>query len=269
MHATAAKPELARTLGDDGDRPNEFGEAAVEQRDRQIVTLTLNRFAGPRAVAWMISQMQLSKPKLRDVPGLDFHKLMGTGGGAGFSTRPNLNVWTLLATWPTGRAALAGTNSRPWVEREDRAEETVTVFLAPISSRGRWAGTTAFEPSSDIGHREGAPIAALTRATVRPSMLARFWRRVPSISRTIESEADVRFMIGMGEVPYLHQVTFSIWDSAEAMQRFSRDSATHGEAVRRVANERWFSEQLFARFRPIHATGRWNGAPASSLLERR
>ena len=249
--------------GSDRIRTAELPEA-VARCDGQVVSITLNRFDRPGDIAWMFSQMQWSKRSLANVPGIGFHKLMGTGGGAGFSTRPNLRVWSLLATWPNGAAAREALNAAPFAARAARAGETATVFLRPISSRGRWAGSEAFDPSAETGGQ--GSIAALTRATVRPAMLARFWRRVPSISRTIEGEASVRFMIGMGEVPYLHQVTFSIWDDAEAMRRFSRESATHGEAVRRVAEEGWFSEQLFARFRPLAAVGTWNGRPASDMI---
>ena len=230
----------------------------------QVVVLSMHRFAWSD-VPWAISQMQWSKRPLGRLPSIGFHKLMGTGGGAGFSTRPNLRVWTILSTWPDGAAALAGIEGAPFRAKAGRAAETATIFLAPLSARGRWAAESAFVPA-DVDPAPDGPIAALTRATVRPGALARFWRRVPSISATIEGEAAVRFMIGMGEVPYLHQVTFSIWDDAEAMRRFSRESATHGEAVRRVAEEGWFSEQLFARFRPLGAVGRWNGRDAAALI---
>lgn len=229
----------------------------------QVVSLTLSRF-DKSAIPWAISQMQWSKGPLRAVPQIGFLKLMGTGAGAGFSTVPNLRVWTILSTWPNGHAAIEAQEAEVLRTRRSRACETATLFLAPISSRGRWAREAPFAPRNDF-HRSG-PIAALTRATVRPAKLVRFWQRVPSISRTIEGEAAVRFMLGMGEVPYLHQVTFSVWDDADAMGEFSRRSATHGEAVRRVAEEGWFSEQLFARFRPLSGTGTWNGRAANNLL---
>ena len=230
----------------------------------QVVALTLHRFA-LADIPWAIAQMQWSRRPLAALPGIGFHKLMGTGGGAGFSTKPNLRVWTILSTWPNARAARDGLAGAPFRAKAERALETATFLLAPLSSRGRWAGEAAFAPGADPDPR--GPIAALTRATVRPAALARFWRRVPSISATIEREPEVRFMIGMGEIPYLHQVTFSIWDDVEAMARFSRRSATHGEAVRRVAEEGWFSEQLFARFRPLDALGTWNGSPTRDLIE--
>ena len=245
------------------ERDGAYSAGSLAGHGGQVVSLTLCRFAA-RDVPWAISQMQWSKPKVRAIPEIGFFKLMGTGGGAGFSTKPNLNVWTILSTWPDGAAAERAQAAPVFIERRARSTESATFHLAPISSRGRWANENPFR--GDGAAAEGGPIVALTRATVKKRMLARFWRRVPSISHTIEGEGAVRFMIGMGEVPYLHQVTFSIWDDAGAMARFSRESATHGEAVRMVAKEGWFSEQLFARFRPIAGSGTWNGHAATALL---
>ena len=254
-----AAVDAADRFGVPATRP----DVPVASYPDQVVSLTLSRFR-TTDVPWAISQMQWSKRPLRALPRIGFMKLMGTGGGTGFSTKPNLHVWTILTVWPNGAAAAAAQDAAVFAERRNRAAESATFHLAPISTRGRWAGSAPFEPRED---RAGSgSIVALTRASVKARKLAKFWKRVPSISRTIEGEGDVRFMIGMGEVPYLHQVTFSVWDDAEAMARFSRSSVTHGEAVRRVAEEGWFSEQLFARFRPIAGEGTWNGRSAHDLL---
>ena len=243
--------------------------------DAQVTAITLHRFEGVRDRLWAFSQMQWAKAPLAAIPDVGFWRIMGTGGGSGFSTRPDLGTVAILTTWTDGEAALRGLRAPVFEERAGRATQVASLFLSCVSSRGRWAGQGAFEPAArqvewpdEAGGTkpESRRVAALTRATVRPSMLARFWRRVPAIADAIGAEGAARFSIGMGEVPYLHQVTFSIWDDAEAMRRFSRESATHGEAVRRVAEEGWFSEQLFARFLPLGATGRWNGRPAAEAF---
>ena len=263
FESTGATEVEQAQAGEFGSRTNAKSWTALRDYPGQVVSLTLSRFSA-RDVPWAISQMQWSKRPLRAIPEIGFLKLMGTGGGAGFSTRPNLNVWTILSTWPSGAAADRAQLTAVFAGRRKRAAESATFHLAPVSVRGRWAGQAPFK--TDGPARSDGPVVALTRATVRKRMLARFWRRVPSISHTIEGEGSVRFMIGMGEVPYLHQVTFSIWDDADAMARFSRESATHGDAVRMVAKEGWFSEQLFARFRPIAGEGTWNGRSADDLL---
>jgi hypothetical protein len=62
--------------------------------------------------------MGLAKPSLRKTPDLGFFKLMGTGSGAGFSTRPNFGVYTLLAEWPSMEIA------RERIDSADRLEGT-------------------------------------------------------------------------------------------------------------------------------------------------
>ena len=248
-------PDAARTI----ETP--AVPARVAAHPGQTVALTLNRFDA-RGVAWMIPQMQLSKRALARVPGARFSFLMGTGGGAGFSTRPNLTVWTLLTAFETGAQAAASPGAPPLRARARRATETMTVFFAPLSSRGAWAGH-GFEPGPDPDPR--GPVAALTRASVRGRALVPFWRRVPAISDALVAGSEARLAIGMGEVPYLHQVTFSIWEDVAAMRRFA-GGAAHGEAARMVYRHGWFSEELFARFRVLGAIGRWNGRAAADVV---
>ena len=234
--------------------------AALAARTGQTVALTLNRFDASGAL-WMLPRMQTSKRPIRALDGHLFTFLMGTGGGAGFSTRPNLKVWTLLSAWRDGASSLAALDAAPFAARRERAIETMTLFLAPLSSRGAWGGH-GFEPGDDP-HPDG-PVAALTRASVRARALAPFWRRVPAISDSLVAGSEARLALGMGEVPYLHQVTFSVWDDVAAMRRFASGPA-HGEAARRVYEHGWFSEELFARFRVLGATGAWNGRGAADL----
>ena len=90
-----------------------------------------------------------------------------------------------------------------------------------------------------------------------PHVLA-FWRRVPNISATIAEQDQLLFKIGVGEVPWLHQVTFSIWRDRQAMEAFAY-RGFHAEAIEQVRKNGWFNEELFARFRVLHAEGIWEG----------
>ena len=111
------------------------------------------------------------------------------------------------------------------------------------------------------------PIAALTRATIKPRILTRFWGRVPDISRMIGADPNVVFKIGIGEVPMLHQVTFSIWPSAREMAAFARTNGPHAEAIRAVREGAWFREELYARFSILGDSGTWGGVSPLSRLE--
>jgi spheroidene monooxygenase len=94
----------------------------------------------------------------------------------------------------------------------------------------------------------------------------RFWRRVPDISAVIGADPNVMFKIGIGEVPLLHQITFSIWPDGASMARFARGDGPHGRAIKAVREEGWFTDELYARFRVLGVEGAWGGA---DLLGRR
>ncbi len=94
---------------------------------------------------------------------------------------------------------------------------------------------------------------------MRPRHALRFWRRVPDISAAIGMNHDVAFKIGIGEMPLLHQVTFSVWPDTSTMASFARADGPHARAIRAVREGDWFSEELYARFRLLGTAGRWQG----------
>ena len=195
-----------------------------------------------------------------------FWKLCGSGTGEGFTPRPNWGVWAILATWPDEATARAATADSPvWQKWRAKACESWTIFLDPLSARGRWAGVNPFLPDAP-GQQATGPLAALTRATVKPSRALRFWNRVPSISATIGSDPNVAFKIGIGEMPLLHQVTFSIWPDTASMAAFARGDGPHGRAIKAVRDGQWFDEELYARFRLLGSVGRWNGTDPLAAL---
>ena len=184
-------------------------------------------------------------------------KLCGSGTGQGFTPRPNTAVWAILATWPDAATARRTIDSAPVYTRwRAHAAESWTILLEPTSSRGQWSGRNPFIPTT--AQPEG-PIVALTRATMRARSFLRFWRRVPDISAAIGQDPNVIFKIGIGEIPLLHQITFSIWPDAAAMADFARGDGPHGRAIQAVRSEGWFAEELYARFRILDDWGTWDG----------
>ena len=177
-----------------------------------------------------------------------FWKLCGSGTGEGFTPRPNTAVWVILATWPDVQTARRNLSGAPVYRRWTRhASESWTLLLEPTSARGAWAGVQPFAPGNPA--TTPGPIVALTRATMRASTFLWFWRQVPDISAVIGQDPNVLFKIGIGEVPLLHQITFSIWPDAESMAHFARGDGPHGRAIQSVRREGWFKEELYARFR--------------------
>jgi len=208
--------------------------------------------------------MGLARPSMARVPGIGFWKLCGSGTGEGFTPKPNLGVYAILATWPDLETARNAMGNTPVFRRyRQKASEDWTVFMTTASVRGEWSGQAPFKVSdtSSVG-----PIAALTRATIRPGILNRFWGRVPDISAMIGKDPNVIFKAGIGEVPWLHQVTFSIWPDAQTMAGFAR-TGPHAEAISAVRREGWFREELYARFSLLSEEGSWGGGSPLARLD--
>jgi len=220
----------------------------------QTVTLSLFRFDSLTSRLWVLGQMGAARLVLPRVPGLAFWKLCGSGTGEGFTPRPNWGVWAILAAWDNFKLAQEGVESKPFSSWNARSDESYTIFMEPASVRGHWAGRRPFQPEGQVT----GPVAAMTRATVKPARALRFWGRVPDISAKIGSDPNVMFKIGIGEVPLLHQVTFSVWPDTASMAAFAR-RGPHAEAIRAVRDEGWFNEELYARFRLIGTAGTWQG----------
>ncbi|MGL6212193.1 MAG: spheroidene monooxygenase [Paracoccaceae bacterium] len=222
----------------------------------QTVSLSLFRFPSLAARLWVLGQMGAARLSFMRMADVGFWKLCGSGTGEGFTPRPNTEVWAILATWPDTATARRNLEQAAVFRRWRRkASESWTVLLSPTSARGKWAGVEPFEVSP-----EGpGPIVALTRATMRLPILLRFWGRVPDISAVIGSDPNVIFKIGIGELPLLHQVTFSIWPDAASMANFARGDGPHGRAIKAVREEGWFAEELYARFSIIEDWGTWGG----------
>lgn len=228
----------------------------------QTVTLSLFRFDRALARLWVLGQMGAARLRLPHVPGLDFWKLCGSGTGEGFTPKPNWGTWAILSVWKSRDMADLGLQAQPFTRWRAKSDESCALFLEPYSARGHWAGVAPFTPA---GSSPDGPIAAMTRATVKPGRALRFWGRVPDISAKVGSDPNVIFKIGIGEVPLLHQVTFSVWPDAQSMADFAR-RGPHAEAIRAVRDEGWFNEELYARFRISGTQGTWQGrAPLSQL----
>ena len=210
--------------------------------------------------------MGLAPRRLVGVPGMRFSRLMGSGGGNGFSLSPNWGVYAMLTVWDDEAAARAFYRDHPWW-RATRAHqsETAVYYLEPTMSHGAWSGGNPFDARPE-NYRPAEPVAVLTRATIRTRKLADFWRYVPRTSASVYDHPDRLLSIGVGEYPVFMQATFSLWRSGSAMQGFAYRSDHHAEVVRLTRERNWYREELFTRFRLLAAEGRWNGGPAATPL---
>ena len=222
-----------------------------------LVTLHLWRVA-PAAVPRAVLRMGSDRPRVRRTPGLRFAKLLGTGDGRTFTARDaDVRRWGLLATWTSSDAAREFEHRSPVAAAWRRlADESWRVDLRPVASRGTWSGRQPF--GDPVPVRSDGPVAALTRARLRPSSALSFWRSVPPVSADLRGRPGLRAAVGIGEAPLGLQGTFSLWESGAAVREFARAPA-HAAVVARTAPERWYAEELFARFDVVGSTGTLDG----------
>ena len=185
--------------------------------------------------------MATAPAQLQQVPGLTFCQLLGSGAANGFGFWPNWRRYGFIATWADAGAAEAffQTNGL-WAAYQARSTESWTAHLAPLQGHGTWYGTNPFEADGPLTARRLAPagpVAVLTRASIRLGRSVRFWRYVEPTSRSVADAPGLRLAIGLGELPLVRQATFSVWDSAEAMQQYAYRNATHREAIQLTRRE--------------------------------
>lgn len=221
-----------------------------------LVTLHVWRVP-PTAVPRALLRMGRDRGRVRRTPGARFTKLLGTGDGRTFTVRDADPLrWGLLATWADAGAAAAFDRSPVVTAWERDATESLRLDLRPVASRGRWSGREPFGAPTPV--RTDGPVAALTRARLRPASALGFWRAVPPVSADLVGRPGLRAAIGIGEAPVGLQGTFSLWDSPAALRDFARDPA-HAAVVARTGPERWYAEELFARFAVLGGRGTLDG----------
>ncbi len=237
-----------------------------------VTSITLFRFPTFGAKLWAFSQMLFARGPLAQTPDIGFHKLLGSGSRDGFYPFPNFSVYGILAVWPSiecAREQIA--HSDVYCRYRAHASEDTSIYMTTSNCRGEWSGQTPFGVSADPSTKtvQSPYVAVLTRATVKAQHAPAFWRLVPGISEEIAKQSHLVFKIGVGEVPWLHQVTFTIWDDTKAMEDFAFKSF-HGKAISEVRKGGWFKEELFARFDVADVDGIWEGgAPLRSLTSDR
>jgi spheroidene monooxygenase len=201
----------------------------------------------------------------RDVPGLRFVKVMGSGQGGGFGLRPSSSHQGLVCMFDDQQQANAfcrGTEIQAYVQR---AREYWLGTLAVTSIRGQWDqqswAVTAPDRLNDAP-ADGADgtglIAALTRATIRPAKALSFWRYATPAQADLAHAAGCHLAMGLGEAPLVRQCTFSVWQDTESMVSYAHQGA-HKVAIAASVKHDYFSESMFARMRVLSMSGIWQG----------
>jgi spheroidene monooxygenase len=208
------------------------------------------------ALPWALWRLARGARAVGTVPGMRFARVLGSGRNGGFGLEPGLDCQGVFAAFDTADTAedFALRSAAAQAYRE-RAVEHFSLTLQATSSRGSWGGQ-AMAPSAEPPPQ--GPVAALTRAAIKPSRMREFWRHSPPAEAELAAAPGCRLAVGLGEAPLLRQATFSLWDSTQAMDAYARRGA-HQRAIRASWGGEYFSEWMFVRFRPLALRGRWHG----------
>ena len=188
----------------------------------------------------------------RDLPSGDF-RLMGCGGGDGFSVLPDPRTYCLMSALPDPADDQRLRQSRFYRRIAGPSQAQLHIELQPISGHGTWDGREPFHYSGE--RVTDGPLAVLTHARVRAKHMRSFWRAVPQIRQHLRQAPGCLFHIGFGEGPLRTLATFSVWQNIDEMRAFAYHQSPHHQTLRAARTEAWLSESIFARFRVVNLTG--------------
>jgi hypothetical protein len=231
------------------------------------VSLTIIRYR-KRFVPFAFVAMALWRLPLWRSRRNSFYKLMGSGRNGTFDKTPDLQQWGIITSMKGMEHAgedflrqpdyiyhLYGSFIATWLRFFGC--EVWTVLLEPTEGHGKWDGKEPFGKLPKQGNDTG-PVAVLTRATIRISRLTQFWKHVDGVASRMADSAGFITSLGVGEVPWIKQATFSVWQSREAMRNFAYKMKEHADVVKKTHQEKWYSEDMFVRFNIIASTGTIN-----------
>ena len=197
---------------------------------------------------WAFKQMGVGYRQLKNVEGLRFKKLLGTGGGAGFSLRPDFSTYAFLGVWESQATAEVFLSQHPFMHSYlKKASAHRTLQLQPFQTAGLWDKQNPFQPALKEAPKATQAVAIITRASLRWSRLRAFWKSVPAASKAIASAQGIQFYKGIGEWPWIQQATVSIWDNLEAVEQFAY-KGSHAKIIKKTRQQKWYAEDMFSRF---------------------
>jgi hypothetical protein len=231
-----------------------------------ICTLTIARY--PKWFGWAgFLSMAIFRLPLFLNRRISFWKLLGCGRNGTFDKRVDWRQWGAMTvrSWELGVGSWVATpNSK--LQTPDFLLawwqffrcELWTITLEPLEGHGTWDGAHCFGELPRQSEYEGM-MGILTRATIRPGKLKRFWSHVDGTAAEMKLADGFITSIGIGEVPWIKQATFSIWESKAKMKKFAYGMQQHAEVIRKTRQENWYSEEMFVRFRILASEGSLNG----------
>ena len=196
--------------------------------------------------------MATNKLMLKRITGISFIKLLGTGKGETFTPKDADQFrWGILVTIKQNDLDRLEQSLVLQIWRKISLNE-YRIVLKPISSHGYWSGKQPFAVEK---FEWSGKIAAITRARIVWRKNFQFWRAVPPVTLSLHQSPGLLSAIGIGEAPIGLQGTFSIWESGAALREFAYKGNAHIEAIKATETNKWYSEELFARFAVITEQG--------------
>lgn len=224
-------------------------------------TLTLVRYpagmgwAGFISMAWFRFPLWFSNKRL-------FWKLMGCGKNGTFDIQPDWRQWSVLLVSDQEKQSEPPKFMQNWWKW--MKAEVCILHLQPIEGHGTWDGKACMgEIPKDSGY-DGI-VAVLTRATIRLNRLKHFWKHVDAVASQMAGSEGFITSVGIGEVPWIKQATFSIWRNKASMKAFAYRRVEHKEVIKKTYQEKWYSEEMFVRFIPIKVTGSLESHPGWNM----
>ena len=219
----------------------------------QVTTLTLFSFKTNKF--WAFQQMGVAPLRLKNIEGLKFYKFLGTGGGQGFSLRPDFSTYAFLGVWEELSFYQNCLQKHPIFKAyQEKATSQRDLILNAVKSHGKWSGQNPFKTKPGLEAKGKQKAVVITRATLHWNRLFSFWKAVPAASKAIETAQGVQYYKGIGEWPFIQQATISIWDDFEAVNTFAYKDRAHADIVKKTKQMNWYKEDLFSRFHLISDT---------------
>lgn len=234
--------------------------SSFARRPTIVASMHLRR-VGSLDIARAVASMAVDRASLARTEGLRFWKLLGTGSGRTFTPRDaDPTMWGLFAVWDSIESARQFSESSPvakrWAMHSDEQWESL---LLPVAWKGKWSRRDPFDGAVPGVAVPGRAVAAVTRARVKPSQWRAFAAATPPVAAAVNGSPGLRYTVGIGEAPIGLQGTFSLWDSDEALRNFAYTNAEHRAVMTRTRTDRWYAEEMFARFAVLETSGTIDG----------
>lgn len=183
---------------------------------------------------------------------------MGSGKNGTFDIRPDLRQWAILAVHKNefhaekDNIVLYGKKIAGWWKWFHC--EVMTIALQPLEGHGKWDGKECFGLLPKHSSFDGL-IGVLTRATIRANKARSFWKNVGAAANDVKQSPGFITSFGIGELPWIKQATFSVWQNKEAMKNYAYGKKPHQQVIQKTRKENWYSEEMFVRFRILWTSG--------------